>query len=117
MQHRKKGRKLSREKSQREALIKSLVSSLFLHTRIQTTLAKAKSAAPFAEKLISKAKQSTLASRREVARVLSPALTKKLFKDIAPKFKDRKGGYTRIIRTATRKSDGAPQALLELILQ
>lgn len=115
MRHRKKARKLSREKDQRTALLKSLVSSLFLRGRIITTEAKAKSAAPVAEKLITKAKQGSLGAHREVRRTLSAAIASKLMKEIASKFKDRNGGYTRIIRVPLRKSDGAKRAILELV--
>lgn len=111
----KQGRKFSREKDQRKALKKSLVRALFLHGKMKTTEAKAKEIAPYSEKMITKAKKGDLAARRDLAKTLSPKLVKKLVEEIAPKYKDRKGGYTRIIKLGPRKSDGAKMAIIELV--
>ncbi len=115
MRKKKKGRKLKRKKDQRKALLKSLAESLVEHERITTTQAKAKELAPFIEKLITKAKKGGLSQRREVARVLSKKSTKKLFDEIAPRYKDRPGGYTRILKLPPRKSDGAKMAIIEFV--
>lgn len=115
MRHLKKGKKLSRETDQRKALVKSLVSALMAKGKITTTLTKAKVTAPRVEKLITKAKNGSLANRRLVLRTLSPSLTAKLFKEIAPKYAERKGGYTRVIKLGQRKSDSAQMAVLELV--
>ena len=111
----KKGRKFSREKDQRKALMKSLANSLFLRERIKTTEAKAKSISPFAEKLITRAKKGDLSSRRILSGVLNPNIVKKLMGEIAPRYKDRKGGYTRVIKLGQRMSDGARMAIIELM--
>lgn len=115
MRKRQKGRKLSREAGQRLALLKALASALFLHEKIKTTQAKAKEAASFAEKLITRAKSGDLSSRRELSRFFAPELVKKLINELGPKYKDRHGGYTRIIKLGLRKSDGAKVAILELV--
>ena len=111
----KKGRKFSRERDQRRALIKSLISSLFLRERIKTTEAKAKEISRFAEKFITKAKRGDLASRRILARYFTKKIIKKLISEIAKKYKERKGGYTRIIKLGQRKIDGAKMAIIELV--
>ncbi len=110
-----KGRKLSRTKNKRKALLKALVTSLFLHERIQTTEAKAKELRVVAEKFITRAKNNTIANKRVLAQVLSPKINKKLFEEIAPKYKDRNGGYTRIMRLGPRPSDGANMVIIELV--
>jgi large subunit ribosomal protein L17 len=115
MRHLKKGKKLSRETGQRKALLKSLINALVAKGRIRTTLAKAKAAAPKAEKLIHRAKSDSVVNRRIAAAIIGPALISRLFKEIGPKYKERKGGYTRIIKVGARKSDGASMAILELI--
>ena len=115
MRHLKRGGKLSRVSSQRKALHKSLVSGVIQHGRIKTTLAKAKSASPILEKLITRAKKGDLTSYRLTSKMLHPKLVKQLVKEIAPKYKSRKGGYTRIIKLGLRKSDAAPLAILELV--
>lgn len=111
----KQGRKLSREKDQRKALLKSLARAIFLHEKIKTTEAKAKEASMFAEKCITRAKKGDLSSRRILAKYFSKDLVKKIVDEIAPKYKDRKGGYTRIIKLGPRKSDGAKMAIIELV--
>jgi len=115
MQKRIKIRKFSREKDQRNALMRELARSLFVHKKIKTTLAKAKSLAVFAQKLITRAKKGDLASRRLLLKLFSPTLVKKLIEEIAPQYKDRKGGYTRIMKLNPRKSDGAKIAIIELV--
>lgn len=115
MRKQKKGRKLKRERDQRRALLKILANSLILHEKIKTTYAKAKELSAFVEKLVTKAKKGSLAQRREVLRFLTRENTKKLFEEIAPRYKERQGGYTRIIKLPPRKSDGARMAIIELI--
>ena len=101
----------------RNALIKSLALSLVIHGRIQTTEAKAKELRPFIEKLVTRAKSGTLADRRTiVSRLMNRAPeTKILVEEVAPKFKDVAGGYTRIMKLPPRKSDGAKMALIEFV--
>jgi large subunit ribosomal protein L17 len=115
MRKRNKGRMLSRNKSQRKALLKSLTSSLFLHEKIKTTEAKAKELRVVAEKSITRARQNTVFNRRILARTLAPQIVKKLVDEIAPKYKDRNGGYTRIIKLGPRKSDSAKMVIIELV--
>lgn len=115
MRKQKKGKRLSRKKNQRGALLSSLALSLFLKEKIKTTEAKAKEVCIFAEKQISRAKAGNLASRRLLARNFSPPIVKKMIEEIAPKYKERKGGYTRIIKLGQRKSDGARMAIVELV--
>lgn len=115
MRKKNKGRILSRPKNQRIALLRTLTTSLFLHEKIQTTEAKAKELRVVAEKFITKAKDNTMSQRRILARDLSPTTVKKLMDDIAPRFKTRQGGYTRIIKMGPRKSDGANMTIIELV--
>jgi len=115
MRKRKKGRKFCRERDQRKALFKSLITNLFLNERIKTTESKAKEISRFAEKYITKAKNMNLATRRLLLKDLSSNAVKKLEKEIGPRYKERKGGYSRIIKTGPRKSDGARIAIIELI--
>lgn len=116
MRHLNSGRKLGRNPSHRRATLRNLVTNLFEHGRITTTLSRAKAARPVAEKIITLGKRDTLHSRRQAAAYLmTPAMTKKLFGEIAPKFADRAGGYTRIIHAGVRVGDGAKVAILELI--
>jgi len=126
MRHLKKGRKLKRTRSHRKALLAALSTSLIVHKRIKTTVAKAKEARTFAEKLITRAKNAVaketdndpknVAARREVFAALRnrPAVTA-LFKDIAPKVASRPGGYTRVVKLGRRPGDGAELAVLELV--
>ena len=111
----KKGRKLSRKRNQRKALLKLLARALFLNEKIKTTQAKAKETSRFAEKCITRSKKGDLASRRILARYFSKDLVKKLVEEIGPKYKERKGGYTRIIKLGPRKSDGAKMVIIELV--
>ncbi|MCC7469899.1 MAG: 50S ribosomal protein L17 [Bacteroidetes bacterium] len=117
MRHHNKNRKFGRKKNVRAALMKGLALSLINHNRIKTTEAKAKELRPFIEKLVTRAKSSDLASRRiAISRLMNRAPeTKKLFEEIAPKFKDVSGGYTRILKLPPRISDGAKMALIEFV--
>jgi large subunit ribosomal protein L17 len=116
MRHQKNTRKLGRTSQHRDAMLANLVASLILHKRVKTTLAKAKEARPLAEKLVTLGKEGTLHARRlAVAKIGQKEVVGKLFKEIAPGFKDRKGGYTRIIKLGPRQSDSAPIAFLEWV--
>jgi large subunit ribosomal protein L17 len=118
MRHRVAHRKLGRKTEHRIATLRNLASSLFLHERIETTLFKAKDLRPFAERIISKARQDTVHSRRVVARhIHDRELVKRLFSDIGPRFMDRPGGYTRILHTAPRRGDAAEMAIVELVVR
>lgn len=114
MQKRRKGRKLSREKDQRKALLKSLARALILNEKIKTTEAKAKELSGFVEKQITKAKTDSVHSRRLLAKYFSDETIKKLF-TIVPRYKDRKGGYTRIIKMGQTASNRAKMAIIELV--
>jgi large subunit ribosomal protein L17 len=116
MRHLKKGRKLSRTDSHRRATLRNLVTSLFEHSRIRTTDAKAKEARGIAEKMITFAKRGDLHARRQVLRfVTSETVVEKLFATIAPSLKERNGGYTRILKVGRRPGDAAPISVLELV--
>ena len=116
MRHRKKGRQLSRSTSHRKATLASLAQALFMEDRIVTTVAKAKELRPYAEKLITKARRGDLHSRREVLKLLKRTdVVDRLMHDVAPSYKDRNGGYTRIVKLGFRKSDAADIALIELV--
>ena len=98
------------------ALLRGLVSALFRHNRIKTSWPKAKEAARLAEKIVTKAKRGDLAARRQVLRDISdPDLVDHLFSEIAPRYGDRPGGYTRVIRAGVRRGDEAQMAILELV--
>ncbi|MFA7142096.1 MAG: 50S ribosomal protein L17 [Candidatus Paceibacterota bacterium] len=111
----RKGRKLKREIGQRKALLNTLASSLILHGKITTTHAKAKELSPFVEKKITRAKKGDLTAKRMLSKNFSPNIVKKLVDDIAPKYKERQGGYTRVVKLMPRKSDGAKMAIIELV--
>ena len=116
MRHLNSGRKLGRNPAHRRATLRNLVTNLFEHGRITTTLTRAKAARPVAEKIITLGKRDTLHARRQAAAyILTRDATKKLFGEIAPKFADRPGGYTRIIHAGIRVGDGAKVAILELV--
>lgn len=123
MRHRVAGVKLSRSKDERRALRRNLVKELFDHERIHTTRAKAEAVRGQAERLITLAKRGNeagearmVAARRLAAARLSDAgAVKKLFDDIAPRFKDRPGGYTRVVKLGLRKGDAAEMVILELV--
>lgn len=115
MRHRKKGRGLSRTPSHRKATLRNMATSLFRHERIRTTEAKAKELRPFAEKLITIARQDDVHSRRRVRRhIADREVLGKLFDDIGPRFEGVEGGYTRVLKIGARKGDGAELALIEL---
>jgi len=116
MRHRKDHRKLSRTSSHRKALLRNLVTSLFQHERIETTVAKAKEARRLGERLITFAKRGDLSARRHVARfVHGDDVVRKLFDTVAPWYAERPGGYTRIVRIGRRLGDAGETALLELV--
>ena len=116
MRHRVSFRKLSRTHEHRRALLRNLVTSLFLHERIETTVAKAKEARRVAERMITFAKRGDISARRHVdSYVFDPAATRKLFDTIAPWYAERQGGYTRIIRIGRRLGDAGEMAIFELV--
>ncbi|MCK9437743.1 MAG: 50S ribosomal protein L17 [Synergistaceae bacterium] len=110
-----KGRQFSMKIGPRVALLKSLSRSLLLHEKIKTTEAKAKTLRGVVEKMITRAKVATVANRRILAKETTPEIVKKIVNEIAPRYKDRKGGYTRITKLGQRNSDGAKMAIIELI--
>ncbi len=112
----KKGPRLGSGPAHQRLLLSTLAGQLFTHEAIDTTEAKAKALRPYAEKLITKAKKGDLASRREVLKDLPDRdIVARLFHEIAPRFDERSGGYTRILKLGPRKGDGAPMARLELV--
>lgn len=114
--HRVAGRKLSRYKDQRVALLRGLVAELIRHERITTTLAKAKETRVVAEKLITHGKKGTLHHRRlALAQLPDKGIVKKVFDEVAPRYAGRPGGYTRITKLGTRQGDAAAMAVIELI--
>ena len=116
MRHRKKGRQLSRTASHREAMLRNMATSLFRHERISTTVAKAKELRPFAERLITLARRGDIHARRMARRKIQDRdVLVKLFDSIGPRFAERPGGYTRILKIGHRQSDGAEVALIELV--
>ncbi len=116
MRHKSKVKKLGRTKSHREAMLNNLVTSLFEHGQVKTTLPKAKEARRLAERLITKAKKDDLSARRYVLRFIKrKEIMKKLFSEIAPKYKDVNGGYTRIVRIGKRRGDAAEEVLFSLV--
>ena len=116
MRHRKDHRKLSRTHSHRKALLRNLVTSLFIHERIETTVAKAKEARRMGERMITFAKRGDVAARRHVSRfVHGDDVVRKLFDTVAPWYAERNGGYTRIVRVGRRLGDAGETALLELV--
>lgn len=116
MRHRRKGRELSRTRSHKRAMLRNMATSLFRHERIRTTEAKAKELRPFAERLITLARRGDLHSRRVAGRHIADRdVLQKLFDQIGPRFVDRPGGYTRILKLGARKGDGAELALIELL--
>jgi large subunit ribosomal protein L17 len=116
MRHHNNVRKFGREKTQRHALMRSLARNLIRDSRIRTTTAKAKELRPFVEKLVTKAKTATPTSRRLINSTLQGVPeTKKLVEVIAPKYMDRKGGYTRIMKLPNRDLDASPMSLIEFV--
>ncbi len=116
MRHRAHGRKLGRTSSHRKAMFRNQLTALFTHERIITTVAKAKDLRPQAERMVTLAKAGTLANRRHIGRSISDSdVVRKLFDDIAPRFSDRPGGYTRIMRLGRRRGDAAELAIIEFV--
>jgi large subunit ribosomal protein L17 len=116
MRHRIAGRSLSRDKDQRRALFRSLITELLRHERIETTEAKAKAVRADAEKMITLGKRGDVHARRLAAQtIIDPAVTKKLFEKLGPRYKDRKGGYTRLFKVGPRLGDAAPVVIMELV--
>lgn len=116
MRHQMSGRKLNRTSEHRKALFGNLATALLRHEQIKTTLPKAKDLRPVVEKLITLGKSGTLANRRRAeAALFDTEVTKKLFSTLAERYKDRKGGYIRIIKAGMRYGDAAPMAYIELI--
>ncbi len=116
MRHQKKGKTLGRKKEPRKALLRSLATSLIVYEKIKTTKAKAKLLRPFVEKIITLSKKDILSNRRLALETLyTEGSVKKLFEVLGPKFKERKGGYTRIIKVNSRTGDNAEMAIIELV--
>lgn len=116
MRHRKSGKQLNRNASHRKAMFKNMTCSLVEHEVIKTTVPKAKELRRFAEPLITLAKEDSVANRRlAFARVGNKAVVGKLFSDLGPRFQDRPGGYTRILKAGFRAGDAAPMAYIELV--
>ncbi len=116
MRHRVHGRKLGRTSAHRKALFRNQLTALFTHERIVTTLAKAKELRPLAEKMVTLAGTGTLPARRKVMTMISDkVIVRRLFDEIAPRFLDRPGGYTRVLRLGRRHGDGAELAIIEFV--
>ena len=116
MRHARAGKKLGRDSAHRKALYSNLAGSLFQHGRIKTTEAKAKAVKPFAEQMITLGKRGDLAARRKaLAELRSQDVVKRLFDDVAPRFADRPGGYSRIVKIGPRPGDSAELVYLELV--
>ena len=118
MRHLKEGRKLNRTSSHRKALLRNLVTSLLEYEKIETTDAKAKELRKVADKMITWGKRGDLHARRQALGVINDKkIVQKLFNDIAPRFREREGGYTRIVKSGRRRGDNAPLSIIELIPQ
>ena len=116
MRHRKAGRHFNRTSAHRRAMFRNMAASLFRHERIRTTLPKAKELRRVAEPLITLAKEDTVARRRlAFARLRDKEAVRKLFEELGPRYRERPGGYTRILKMGFRPSDAAPMALVELV--
>ena len=116
MRHKVAGYKLGRTTSHRRSLLRNMATSLIMEERIETTVPKAKALRPTVEKMITLGKRGTLAARRQaIAYLMTDEAVNKLFETIGPRFGDRNGGYTRIVRTAWQKGDGADKAFIELL--
>lgn len=115
MRHNRQTKRFGRNPKERQAMLENLVTSLLVHQQITTTLEKAKQTKRLADRVITLGKDDTLHARRQAFSYLQDhELTSRLFKEVAPRFKNRKGGYTRILQLSRRKGDGAQLALLEL---
>jgi large subunit ribosomal protein L17 len=118
MRHLKAGKKLGRTSSHRLATMRNMVTSFLQHEQIETTDAKAKELKRLADKMVSLGKRGDLHARRQAMSILrDESVGKKLFDDIAPRFKDRSGGYTRILKVGRRHGDNAPVSIIELVVQ
>jgi large subunit ribosomal protein L17 len=116
MRHHRVGKKLGRDSSHRKAMYANLACSLIEHERIKTTEAKAKAVRPFAEQMITLGRRGDLHARRQaLAHLRSQEVVHKLFSEVGPRFADRPGGYTRIVKLGERPGDAAPVAYLELV--
>jgi large subunit ribosomal protein L17 len=117
MRHRKEGKKFNRKTGQRRAFMRSLAVNVIRKEKIRTTEARAKAVRPMVERSVTMAKKETLAARRLLtARLQDPVAVKKLFDDLAPRYKERSGGYTRIVKSGvTRKRDGVRTATIEFV--
>lgn len=116
MRHQKQGRKLGRDAAHRKALYANLCSSLIEHGRIRTTLAKAKEVRPMAEQMVTLGKRGDLHARRQaIAFLRSNDTVHQLFSEVAPRYADRPGGYTRIVKLGPRQGDAAPMAYIEFV--
>lgn len=116
MRHRKKRRGLSRSRSHRRAMLRNMATSLLRHERITTTTAKAKELRPYVERLITLGRRGDLHARRQVARgIADREVQAKLFAEIGPRYTERPGGYTRILKLGNRRGDAADMALIELV--
>ena len=116
MRHGMNGRKLGRKSGHRKSMFINLASALIKHEQISTTLPKAKDLRPIAEKLVTLAKRGDLHARRQVLSLLKDAgLTEKLFSTLATRYKERKGGYTRVLKAGFRYGDKAPMAIVEFV--
>lgn len=116
MRHRHKGKKLGRKKAPKKALMRSLTTSLILYEKMKTTEGKAKAIKPIIEKLITKGKKNNLASRRELHKILfNDNAVKKVLEELSPRYKERKGGYLRIIKLNMRQGDAAKMAQIEFV--
>ena len=116
MRHRVRGRKLGRTTAHRKALFRNQLTALFTHDRIVTTLAKAKELRPMAERMVTLAGTGSLPARRKVLTMVpDKEVVRRLFEEIAPRFTDRPGGYTRVMRLGRRRGDGAELAIIEFV--
>ena len=116
MRHRKAGRKLNRTASHRKAMFANMAAALIKHEQIVTTLPKAKSLRPVVEKLITLAKRGDLHARRQaISQMRDKAMVAKLFETLGPRYEERKGGYTRVLKAGFRYGDSAPMAVIELV--
>ncbi len=115
MRHHKANRKFGRQADERKALLRSLALSLVTREKIQTTEAKARELRPFVEKLITRSKVGTVATRRFLVTQVGTHGAKKLIETVGPRFNERAGGYTRIVKVPARKSDGSAMAMIEFV--
>jgi len=115
MKHHNKNRKFGRSSQQRKALLRSLARSLVMHERIETTEAKAKEVQPMVERMVTRARSGSLLARRYTGSMLGDDMGKKLITEIAPRYSDRSGGYTRVVKLAPRASDSARMAIIEFV--